>query len=59
MKKKIESILGVICIGSLLLAVMGCENVDGSPAFEWIIPMLTITAVSGIILKRMDGRRNG
>ena len=49
-----KKIFETICAGSLLLAVMGCERGDGSPAFGWIITMLSICAVSGIILKIME-----
>ena len=56
--KKIVKTLEAVCGISLLLAVMGCENLDGSPNFKFIVPMLCLSAVSGIILKLIVGRKS-
>ena len=57
MKKTLTKTLEAVCGLSLLLAVMGCENLDGSPNFAFIVPMLAICAVSGTILKVMETKR--
>ena len=58
MKKisSLERILSAVCIGTFLLALLGCENADGTPNFPWIIPMLAICAICGLCLKKMEGR---
>lgn len=53
MKKILEFICGI----SLLLAVMGCENKDGSPNFAFIVPMLSVCTVSGLILKKTGEKK--
>ena len=58
MKKIFTKTLEAVCGLSLLLAVMGCENIDGSPNFAFIIPMLCVSAVSGTILKKTEGKNH-
>lgn len=58
MKKIVYKTLETVCGLSLLLAVMGCENMDGSPNFAFIIPCFLVSAVSGTILKVQEGRHS-
>lgn len=53
----LKKILEAICIGTFLLAVLGCENADGTPNIVWIIPMLAICAICGLCLKKMEGAK--
>ena len=57
--KKIKKVLEAVCIGSLFLAVMGCENADGSLNTAWVVPMLSVSCITGFGLKRMEGKNNG
>lgn len=59
MKKIATKTLEAVCGLSILLAVMGCENLDGSPNFAFIIPCLLVSAVSGTILKKTEDKNNG
>ena len=56
MKKIATKTLEAVCGLSILLAVMGCENMDGTPNFAFIIPCLLVSAVSGAILKKTEGK---
>ena len=56
--KKIKKILEAVCLGSLFLAVMGCENEDGSPNFAWAVPMLSVSCITGFGLKKMEGENH-
>lgn len=58
MKKTVTKTLETVCGLSLLLAVMGCENMDGTPNFAFIIPCLLVSAVSGTILKKTEGKNH-
>ena len=58
MNKNLVKALEAVCGLSLLLAVMGCENIDGSPNFAFIIPMLCVSAVSGTILKKTEDKNH-
>lgn len=56
--KKIKKILGSVCIGSLFLAVMGCEDEDGNPNTAWVVPMLSVSCITGLGLKRMEDKNH-
>ena len=57
MNKTVKKILELTCGLSLLLAVMGCEDKEGSPNFAFIIPMLCTCTVSGSILKITEKKK--
>lgn len=55
MKKTIKTILGCICILSVLL--IGGENADGSCDLLWSLSFLFLAGISGIGLKRMEDKK--
>ena len=58
MKRKTKLILEAVCVCTFLLAVLGCENADGSLNAAWTLPLLTATGLSGWILKRSDNEKD-
>ena len=53
--KKIKKVLEAVCLGTLFLAVMGCENADGSLNAAWVVPMLSVSCITGFGLKKLEG----
>lgn len=38
-------------MASFILAILGCENADGSLNAVWTLPLLSITGITGAVLK--------
>lgn len=58
MSKKFKRLLEIVCIGSFLLAVTGCENADGSLNAAWTLPLLSVTGITGLCLKVSETKSN-
>ena len=54
MSKTLKRILESLCIGSFLLAVLCCENADGTLNVAWTVPMLAVSGITGAILKKSE-----
>lgn len=57
MKKLTKALLATICLVGIILA--GAENPDGSCNLAWTLSWLAAATLSGIGLKKMEGRNNG
>lgn len=49
MKKK--KILEIVCMSAFLLAILGCENADGTLNAVWTFPLLAVSGITGAMLK--------
>lgn len=54
MKKKISNILGSVCMAAFLLAILGCEKVDGTLNSAWVFPLLAISGLAGWGSKKLE-----
>lgn len=52
MKKGIKKTLEAVCVTAFFLALLFCENADGTLNAAFTLPMLALSGVSGYILKR-------
>ena len=53
-RETIIKIIEAVCMASFLLAILGCENADGSLNAAWTLPLLSITGITGAVLKLTD-----
>jgi len=56
MSKSVKKALELVCVFAFLLAIIGCENADGTPNLAWIIPMLSVSGITGFILIENDNQ---
>ena len=54
MKRRIKKLLQAVCAVTFILAVLGCENADGTPNTAWILSMMTVCSISGVGFKKME-----
>lgn len=59
MRKTICNFLGGVCMATFLLALLGCENADGTLNTAWTLPLLAISGLSGWGYQKMEDRING
>lgn len=55
MKKIYKYILAAACIAGLILA--GCEEPDGTCNLVWTLSWITVTALSALGLRKLEGTR--
>ena len=54
MKKIVKTILGCVCVASVILA--GAENPDGSCNLLWTLGWMAIAVISGLGLKKEEAK---